>query len=1155
MRPTTATSGWHSRTGPGCNNQAGASFTFLTIASIFSDGTATFFTNAGNLIESATAVGQTIIQPAFTQTASGTTSVQGGQMSFNGGGTISGSITGAAGTTLAFGDSASYTFGANSSLTTGGSVFFNGVVTEAGVYDVSASTWVSGGTLTFTAPVTDLGSDLNNGGTINLPGQSFSFATVENGGTINGGGASLTVTGAMNWYSGTITGFGSLDIPSGATLELNSDPYAYTTETLDGVVLDNAGTATLALASNNSNFGLALENGAGVNNQAGASFTFLTIASIFSDGTATFFTNAGNLIESATAVGQTIIQPAFTQTASGTTSVQGGQMSFNGGGTISGSITGAAGTTLAFGDSASYTFGANSSLTTGGSVFFNGVVTEAGVYDVSASTWVYGGTLTFTAPVTDLGSDLNNGGTINLPGQSFSFATVENGGTINGGGASLTVTGAMNWYSGTITGFGSLDIPSGATLELNSDPYAYTTETLDGVVLDNAGTATLALASNNSNFGLALENGAGVNNQAGASFTFLTIASIFSDGTATFFTNAGNLIESATAVGQTIIQPAFTQTSTGTTVVDASDLSLEGGGLPVANAGNVTVESGGALAVSDDYDQTAGSTTLLSGTFSAGNLNVEGGALVGTGVVNANVTNAGQVIPGRTGTAGLLAINGTYTQTASGSLDVDLGGTTAGSQYDQLAVSGTATLGGTVDVSLINGFVPALGNTFQPLTFASSSGTFGFYNGIVLGNRLILDPALNPTNLTLTVQPAVTTTTLAAPPSPSVSGQNVTFTATVTVALPPTTIDPTPTGTVTFYNNGTSIGTGTLSVVNGQEQATLTTNALSTATHSITAAYTSGDANFVPSPVSTAVTQVVNQANTSATVATSISPSVHGQAVTFTATVSVVSPGSTAVANPTGTVTFYDNGAAIGTGTLSGTSTDTATFTTSTLSTATQSITAAYTSGDGNFNASAVSTSISQVVNKDSTTTAATASPGFANLGQAVTFTATVAANAPGSGTPTGTVDFFDTTTSTDLTPGGVALASGTATFATTSLAAGSHTIKATYSGDANFLTSSRHRRHGHHRPDDLRPRPLGRRGAEPLRQRQHQHRGRRLRRLQLVERPVGQRRPLDQGLGHRRARRRPEERQPLVQPGAGHRRRRRRRSARFACRSRAPPA
>ncbi len=118
--------------------------------------------------------------------------------------------------------------------------------------------------------------------------------------------------------------------------------------------------------------------------------------------------------------------------------------------------------------------------------------------------------------------------------------------------------------------------------------------------------------------------------------------------------------------------------------------------------------------------------------------------------------------------------------------------------------------------------------------------------------------------------------------------------------------------------------------------------------------------------VSPAQTIVVNDLNTTTSVASSANPSVSGQSVTFTATVSVSGLGSGAVAYPTETVTFYDNGVAIGTGTLSGTSTDTATFTTSTLSTATHLITAQYTSGDGTFNASPVSASISQLVNKAS---------------------------------------------------------------------------------------------------------------------------------------------------------------------------------------------
>src|SRR5262249_57291965 len=99
------------------------------------------------------------------------------------------------------------------------------------------------------------------------------------------------------------------------------------------------------------------------------------------------------------------------------------------------------------------------------------------------------------------------------------------------------------------------------------------------------------------------------------------------------------------------------------------------------------------------------------------------------------------------------------------------------------------------------------------------------------------------------------------------------------------------------------------------------------------------------------------------------SPTVSGQSVTFTATVTVNAPGTTVVANPTGTVTFYDGGVAIGTGTLSGTATDTATFTTNTLATGLRSITAAYTRGDARFNASPASGSITQTVNQASTTT------------------------------------------------------------------------------------------------------------------------------------------------------------------------------------------
>ena len=92
-------------------------------------------------------------------------------------------------------------------------------------------------------------------------------------------------------------------------------------------------------------------------------------------------------------------------------------------------------------------------------------------------------------------------------------------------------------------------------------------------------------------------------------------------------------------------------------------------------------------------------------------------------------------------------------------------------------------------------------------------------------------------------------------------------------------------------------------------------------------------------------------------------------------------------------------------------------------------------------------------VSQDNTTTTATASTTAGALGQTITITATVSANSPGSGTPTGTVDFLDASTGVDL--GKVSLSSGSATLSTTALAPGSHSITVTYSGDSNFLTSA----------------------------------------------------------------------------------------------------
>src|SRR5207244_1932915 len=178
----------------------------------------------------------------------------------------------------------------------------------------------------------------------------------------------------------------------------------------------------------------------------------------------------------------------------------------------------------------------------------------------------------------------------------------------------------------------------------------------------------------------------------------------------------------------------------------------------------------------------------------------------------------------------------------------------------------------------------------------------------------------------------------------------------------------------------------------------------------------------------------------------SVNPSVFGQSVMFTATVSAVAPGA---GTPTGTVQFRDGAANLGSPvTLTGGS---ASFSTSALSVGGHSITAVY-SGDASFNTS-TSAVLTQTVNKANTSTTVTSSVNPSVFGQSVSFTATVAAVAPGAGTPSGTVQF----TIDGVNFGApVALVGGSATSGSTStLTVGAHSVTGIYSGDANFNTST----------------------------------------------------------------------------------------------------
>ncbi len=266
-----------------------------------------------------------------------------------------------------------------------------------------------------------------------------------------------------------------------------------------------------------------------------------------------------------------------------------------------------------------------------------------------------------------------------------------------------------------------------------------------------------------------------------------------------------------------------------------------------------------------------------------------------------------------------------------------------------------------------------------------------------------------------------TTTAVSSDVNPSVYGQNVTFTATVSPAAA--------TGNVQFSIDGTNVGTP-VTLVGGV--ATYSTSSLVAGSHTVVATY-GGSTTYAASTGS--LTQDVGQATTTTTLTTSLNPSPLGTSVTFTATV--------APATASGTVTFTIDGVGGAPVTIVAGS---ATFTTTSLAAGDHPVIATY-AGDGNFLGSASATLIQTVNTVAATTTAVAASPGPSVYGQNVTFTATVSPAAA-----TGNVQFTIDGTNVG-TP--VTLVGGVATYSTSTLVAGSHTVAATYGGSSTYAGST----------------------------------------------------------------------------------------------------
>ena len=481
------------------------------------------------------------------------------------------------------------------------------------------------------------------------------------------------------------------------------------------------------------------------------------------------------------------------------------------------------------------------------------------------------------------------------------------------------------------------------------------------------------------------------------------------------------------------LNQAVNQDGTSTVLSSSVDPSVYG--QSVTFTATVSAAAPGSGTPTGSVTFMDGSTALGSATLSSGKASFKTTSLAAGSQAITAVYGGDPNFSGRTSSALTQTVNQAGTTTAVVSV---VKPSVYGEQLTFTATvsanspgSGTAT--GTVTFSV--------GSTvLGTATLGGGTASLSVSPQLSVGNHTIKASYGGDTNfktsagtLTQTVKQDSTTTSIVSSANPSVYGQSVTFTATVIANVPGSG---TPTGSLTFTNGSTTLGTVTLS----GGMASLSTAKLATGKDTITATY-NGSSSFITSNAS--LNQTVSQDAASATVTSSLNPSVYGQSVTFTAIVSAAAPGS---GTPTGTVTFMDGSTPLGTATVSS---EKASLKTTSVPVGSQAITAVY-SGDTNY-APSTSAVLTQTVHQDSTTTKVTSSANPSVYGQSVMLTATVKAASPGSGTPTGTVTFYDGTTNL----GSGTLSGGTATLPTTFFVVGSHSITALYSGDPDFTGST----------------------------------------------------------------------------------------------------
>jgi hypothetical protein len=658
------------------------------------------------------------------------------------------------------------------------------------------------------------------------------------------------------------------------------------------------------------------------------------------------------------------------------------------------------------------------------------------------------GTVTFL----DNGTPIGSGPLMALAGAyqaSFSTATLSIGGhsitAIYGGDANFAISTSAAGYklvdaaATTTTIVGSGPISSGQTA-------TFTATVSVAAPGKGAPTGTISFLDNGTPIGSApLTMLAGIC-QASFSTTVLSVGS--HSITATYSGDANFLGSASTAAVQRVAPIATTTSLVGSGAIVSGQVATFM--ATVAPSGQAAgVPTGMVTFFDNGLPVGSGPLTAVAGIYQA---NWSSAALsVGSHSITATYSGDGSFVTSTTSALPAVVNQAASTVGLTSSIATPVSGQPVTfTATVAVAAPGAATPGGTVvfmdgSTTLGSGTLTLVGSQLQTsitvtsLSVGSHSITAGFGGNSVLASSASM-------SLSELVSKASSTTALLASTGSTISGQPVTLTATVAVAAPGAA---TPGGTVVFMDGGTTLGSGTLTLVGSQMQTSITVTSSSIGNHSITAVF--GGSSTLTASISPSVSEVVSKDSSTTTLVSSVSTPVSGQPVTLTATVGTVAPGTAPV---TGTVSFKDGGIILGSGTLTVVGSQwQATITLPSLAIGRHSLTAIY--GGNNTVAGSASSGLSFVVGKAATTTTLASSLDPSTQGQAVFFTAIVGVASPGAGTPTGAISFKDGTSTLGTAVVSTTAGVTTATFGTASLAVGMHSVTAVYAGDGNYRNSS----------------------------------------------------------------------------------------------------